>query len=311
MKKKLFCILLSCAAMLVGCGQNSESVAPSTPDPPAPEAEPHIHTPAGHWICDFDSHWRLCECGEEVDKGAHTLQDVNCTVCGSELILWEEGTRQITVYDDYGHCCQVTYYDTEGNVLNDERLEFVYDDNGKYTSMKAYNNGFCYSSYEYTPDADGRVYMATQTSYFEDGSYQVDTYDENFNTLRSVYYDVIEQAEIDHRYTYSEGGSRLSEQTYQDGVLTYEQDCRWNNESGCWEMIAERAYGDDGSLAYTYDDSGNPLSEVHYSPDGSVDVEYTFENTYDLSGNLLYIRIFKNGSFTEQVERLYLRNPDI
>ena len=340
--------------MLVGCGQNSESVAPSTPEPPAPEAEPHIHAPAGHWICDFDNHWRICACGEEVDKGAHTLQDVNCTVCGSELILWEEGTRQITVYDDYGHCCQVTYYDTEGNVLNDERLEFVYDDNGKYTSMKAYNNGFCYSSYEYTPDADDRVYMATQTTNFEDGSYQidtydenfntlrtlyhdavenrendhrftysedgsrmteqtyqVDTYDENFNTLRSVYYDVIEQAEIDHRYTYSEGGSRLSEQTYQDGVLTYEQDCRWNNEAGCWEMIAERAYGDDGSLAYTYDDSGNPLSEVHYSPDGSVDVEYTFENTYDLSGNLLYIRIFKNGSFTEQVERLYLRNPDI
>ena len=308
MKKNLFCILLICAALLSACSKPDTAV---TPESPAPETgESHTHTPASDWICDFDSHWRLCECGEEVEKAAHTLQEVNCTACGSELIVWEEGTRQITVYNDHGDCCQFTYYDAEGNVLSDERLNYVYNADGKFTAMDAYLNGFRYSSYEYLLRADGSVYMATQTSYFEDGSHQVDTYDENFNTMRTVYYDAIEKTELDHRYTYSEGGSRLFEQTYQDGVLTYEQECRWNNEAGYWEMIAERAYGDDGSLAYTYDDFGNPLSEVHYTPDGSVEVEYTFENTYDLSGNCIFKRTFTNGMLTQEMEYIHSIEAD-
>ena len=308
MKKHLFSVLLLCAALLTACGKSN---SPTQPDTPAPDStDVHTHTPTIDWVCDFDNHWRICECGEELEKGAHTLQEVNCTVCGSELIVWDEGVKQITVYNDYGDCCQFTYYDADGNVTSDERLHYVYNADGKFTSMKAYLNGFCYSDYEYLLRADGSVYMATQTSYFEDGSYQVDTYDENFNTTRTIYYDAFEKREIDHRYTYSEDGSRMTEQTYQDGVLTYEQECRWNNEEGCWEIIAEWAHGDDGSIASTYDDFGNLLSEIYYNPDGSLEVEYAYENVYTPDGNRILKRTFTNGMLTQEMEYIHGTDPD-
>lgn len=301
--------LFLCAAALCACTACGQSSTPITPTPDS--SAPHVHAPTADWVCDFDNHWRVCECGEVLEKSAHTLEEVNCTVCGSELIVWEDGTKQVTAYNDYGDCCQFTYYDTDGSVLTDERMEYVYIADGKYTSMKAYNNGFLYSSYEYDLDSAGAIYMATQTSYFEDGSYQIDTYDENFNTLRTVYYDAIEKSETDHRYAYSEDGTRMTEQTYQDGTLTYEQELLWNNEYECfWDTIAERSYGEDGSLAYTYDDSGNPLSEIHYKPDGSLDVEYAYENTYDLSGDLIQIRTFTNGRLTQETEYINGTDPD-
>ncbi len=230
MKKNLFCALLICTALLTACSKPDETITVDliTPDSP----EPHIHAPTGGWICDFDSHWRLCECGEEMDKGEHTLEQVNCTVCGSQVVLWE------------------------------------------------------------------------------DGSYKVDTPDENSRPLRAIYYDAVEHTEIDRRYIYSEDGSRMTEETYLDGALAHEQDCRWNNEAGCWEMTAEKAYGDDGILAYTYDDSGNPLSVIHYNPDGSVKVEYTYENTYDLSGNCIFKRTFTNGILTQEIEFLHSIESD-
>ena len=301
--------LLLCAALLTACGNNN---TPAVPAEPAPDsAEVHTHAPTYDWVCDFDSHWRVCECGEEFEKTAHTIDNVNCTVCGSELIAWEDGTKQVTAYNDYGDYCQFTYYDTDGTILSDERMEYVYTADGKFTSMKAYLNGSLYSEYEYELDSAGAIYMATQTSYFEDGSYQIDTYDAEFNTLRTVYYDAFEKCEIDRRFAYSEDGSRMTEQTYQDGVLTYEQELRWNNEYDCyWDTIAEWSYGDDGSLAYTYDDSGNPLSEIHYKPDGSLEVEYAYENVYDLRGNLIQIRTFTNGKLTQETEYINGTDPD-
>ena len=301
MKPKLFTALLICSALLTACG----SFGKAESSVPAEASSTHIHIPSPDWICDRENHWRECECGEPSAKAAHTLDEVNCTACGSEVVTWEDGATQISVYNRYGDCSQFLYYEADGTLTVDERYEYTYTADGKYTAMKAYSGGFCYSSYEYDLDSEGRVYMATQTTNFEDGSYQIDTYDENFNTLRTVYHDAVENRENDHRFTYSEDGSLLSEQTYQDGVLMYEQECRWDNETGVWNIIAERSYGEDGSLAYTYDDSGNTLSEIHYRPDGSVDVEYGYENVYDLAGNLLLKRTFTNGKLSQEIEYIF------
>lgn len=54
----------------------------------------HIHEPSNAWNSDEDSHWKLCECGEEMEKEFHrwdidqenqeeTMRHI-CTVCGLE-----------------------------------------------------------------------------------------------------------------------------------------------------------------------------------------------------------------------------------
>ena len=303
MKQKFFTTLLVCTALLTACGSSTDSGSTESPAPA------HTHTPSAEWVCDFDSHWHPCECGEQIDKAAHSLEDVNCTVCSSEVVAFEDGSKQITVYNSHGDCSQFIAYDPDGSVTADERSDFVYDADGNMVSMDSYFNGEHNSSYEYKLGSDGEPYMSSYTTYFEDGSYQRDTYDENFNTLRTVYFSAEENTETESRYTYSEDGSRMSEQQYQNGTLTYEQECRWNEE-GFWEMFSERYYGEDESIAYTYDDSGNPLSEIHYKPDGSVDVEYTYENVYDLAGDLMLKRTFTNGMLTMEMEYIYGTDAD-
>lgn len=311
MKKKLLSALLICSALLTACGGSATTEEGSSPaqSASAESSSSHVHIPSPEWVCDFDSHWRICDCGEEMVRAPHNLEEVNCTVCGSELVTFGDGTRQITAYTRYGDCSQFISYDSDGNPTIDERYDYVYDGAGNMSSMNAYSNGFHYASYEYTLGSDGSVYMSSHTSYYEDGSYQLDTYNENFNTLRTVAFDATEKIENDHRFTYSEDGSLMSEDAYQDGVLLYEQECRLSNE-GCWDITYERSYGEDGSLAYTYDDSGNPLSEIRYKPDGSVDVEYAYENVYDLAGNLILKRTFTNGALTQEMEYIFGSDAD-
>ena len=310
MKKPLFCALLLCSALLTACGSPTGTGSTGSTANTEPTAPTHTHAPSADWVCDIDSHWHPCDCGEQLDKAVHTLDEVNCTVCGSEVVTWDNGSRQITVYNSYGDCSQFLYYEADGTLTTDERYDYTYNGERKYTAMKAYNNGFLYSSYEYGLDTANEPYMATHTAYYEDGSYQVDFYDENFNTLRTVYHDAVENTENDHRFTYSEDGSLMTEVTYQDGTLVYEQECRWNRETVCWEVIAERAYGEDGSIAYTYDDSGNTLSEIYYKPDGSADVEYAYENVYNLDGDLILKRTFTNGMLTMEMEYIHSIESD-
>lgn len=56
----------------------------------APTEETHEHAGAGEWLTDENSHWKLCECGEETGKEAHIWKETDnhkaflCTVCGAQ-----------------------------------------------------------------------------------------------------------------------------------------------------------------------------------------------------------------------------------
>lgn len=303
MKKKLFCALLICTALLSACSKPDETITVDLITPDTPEA--HIHTPAGGWICDFDSHWHLCECGEEMDKGEHTLEQVNCTVCGSEVVLWEDGSKQVTVYNEHGDNSQFTRYAPDGSIVSDERLSFVYDDAGNMISMEAYLNGFRYAGYEYTVGSNAEVYMASHTVYNEDGSYQVDTFDENLHTLRTVHYSADNSITTEYRYTYSEDNTHMTEEEYLRGEPVSRREFVLDQYQA-WLPVSDYLYNGEGNdIARTFDDYGNALSEIHYNAQGGVELEFAFENTYDLNGNLLHVRIFKNGIFIEQADHLY------
>lgn len=298
MRKNLLPVLLICTALLAACSKPDETITVDliTPD----SSENHSHASSGDWVCDFDSHWRLCECGVEMDKGVHTPEHVNCTTCGSQIVVWEDGSREVTVYNDHGDNIQFTSYAPDGSVVNDERLTFVYDDKGNMSSMEAYLNGFRYAGYEYAVGSDGDVYMASHAVYAEDGSCKVDTLDENFHTLRTVHYAADNSITSEYRFRYNEDFSQMTEEEYLRGEPVAVREYMLDKYKA-WLLVSDLLYNGEGSdIARTYDDSGNPLSEVHYNAQGGVELEYAFENTYDLNGNLLYVRIFKNGAFVEQ-----------
>lgn len=43
----------------------------------------------------------MCECGEKVDSAAHTLENDVCTVCGTEIVTYQDEMIQLTAYNEY------------------------------------------------------------------------------------------------------------------------------------------------------------------------------------------------------------------
>ena len=118
MKKKLTALICTLAVIApAGC---------SSPEPAAPV---HTHAPLEGWDRNATEHWHNCECGEKLDTAAHELDDLSsCTVCGSEIIDWGDGTFDVYNYDEngstvytvrgelaWGH--QLRIYDAAGNEL--------------------------------------------------------------------------------------------------------------------------------------------------------------------------------------------------
>ena len=107
MKRKKFRGYLICAltlTMLTACG--------------------HTHTAEGGWESNLENHWHTCgECEETFDSAAHTLENDVCTVCGSEIVTYESGEKQLSIYNEHGDCVLFAIYDTAGSVTAEERYE--------------------------------------------------------------------------------------------------------------------------------------------------------------------------------------------
>ena len=121
MKKKLFAIGISCALLLSGCGT------------PAPA---HTHTALNTWEADLVNHQKVCECGEAFDAGAHTLEENICTVCGSEVAIFEDNSGFVYTFTEYGDTFVYLNYDNAGNAEYKEVYEYTYDEQGNKTKLE-------------------------------------------------------------------------------------------------------------------------------------------------------------------------------
>lgn len=61
-----------------------------------PTGETHEHAGEGDWIADEYDHWKLCQCGEEIEREPHIWKESGkasaCTVCGAEKTPAETGS---------------------------------------------------------------------------------------------------------------------------------------------------------------------------------------------------------------------------
>lgn len=269
----------------------------------------HTHT-GSPWACDFENHWQVCQCGEEVSRAAHTLENEVCTVCGSDVVRYDDGTGHITVYDEHGNCIRTTFYAADGSMESKESFVYQYDDNGSMQSMQSHVNGIFQSICTYLPGSDGESYMNSRTEYFEDGGRRYEGYDENGYLLRDTTHAADGNVESDLQYSYNGDYSRMFEKQYIGDMLMQEYEYIVDEE-GLQTTIKGITYNDDGtSYAFAYDDSGNSLSETYYNADGSISQELTYENEYDSEGRLLLVRTFDGGVLSREVEYIHGSDGD-
>lgn len=289
MFKKSITFITLCALLAVsatGCASASVTSTEYTATSSAPAenvTELHTHIASGEWDVNAFSHWRLCDdCGEKTDEGSHTLDDtLTCTVCGREIIEYDDGTRMVCVYTDNGEPLVITEYAPDGELVNDVRYEYEYDDNGCVLKSKETINGVTSVESEYIV-VDGESVCRWSTGYMEDGAKFTDEYDTDGNIIKQVYYNADGTVDTQMEYEYvllSEGFWHETKctETLSDGSVTVIEYNEWGDIASSLSYDAEGALISADTWEYTYDDDGKKTSEKSFT-DGVLTSESTYKN---------------------------------
>jgi len=225
--------------------------------------EKHTHT-ASVWDRDIDSHWQACECGEKMgDAIPHNFVDNQCDEC-STIIDKFAGKIILYNFNDVQDMLRSTEYNTDSEVLSDDRYTYQYDENGNYVHVDAYYNGRLADRYDYSIAEDGENYISKLTSLYEDGSSIIYEYDVEGNTTATHEYDAEEKlvSEAFLEYTYLEDGecylSRVTDHT--DGYK-YITEYNVYGDITRWCEYEKDDLLTDSSYEYEYDEEGRMLSE--------------------------------------------------
>lgn len=242
------------------------------------------HTVSESYERDAKDHWQLCECGEEVNRAAHKLVDVTCTVCGSEVWTDDDGSANVYNYDTNGDLLRTTSYDAGGNVTCDQTRVYAYDEEGDLTGLTTFENGQLSGETEFAPGSDGLWYEARYTGYHGDGSRFTNEYNETGDRLVFLSYDANGVLQEESRYEYAQTADG---ETYNSKVSSVFADgstsvCEYNEQ---FDILREAICDADGTAIsdlryeYEYDEKGRKKTEKRYQ--GDILIEEFFYKTIE------------------------------
>ncbi len=270
----------------------------------------HTHTATGEWYADLDGHWQKCECGATINKEMHNVKDDECTICGSEIVFYEDGGAQLTLYNEHGDPTYCATYAEDESLMFEGSYEYTYDENGDMHSEAYYDNGVPSYEFEYAHSESGETYLADAVYYHEDGTKSFCKYDVNGNYLYYANLDAEGNVLDATEYEYNEERSWMSAKEYSNEVLAAEYEYAIDEE-GNQQPLKEITYNEDGSwIGIEYDLYDNPVIEIHSDAEGNVELDRRYEHTYDEDGNKLLTKTYDNGVLTEEVEFLFGSDED-
>lgn len=104
---------------------------------------------------------------------------------------YDDLSKEIVKYDEYGATVSSVVYDAQGNVTFSVIYENEYDSEGNFLNEKKYENGVltCLWEYSYYTDGHSGTHVSQRTEYFNDGSILVTVYSEDDEITSETYYD--------------------------------------------------------------------------------------------------------------------------
>lgn len=260
--------------------------------------------PVFEWQRDLVNHWKVDKAGEMQAFGTHVLDDeLVCSVCGSQVSAWDDGSGDVYDYDAMGNLLRYTGFDETGAKTTESTHALTCNEDGVLLLDLEYVDGVFYGEYVYRADEDGWPVPVRQTCYDADGSVSVNEYDEAGNLVRASVCDaegaliveILSEYEMDAsgwyyeaksltRFTsgesfYSErnsyGDETRSLNKNADGVVWSDTVCEYEYVDGVLRWKKQYSFGV-LSLEAEYDDQGNLVKETEYPGDGSY-IVYSYD----------------------------------
>lgn len=280
----------------------------------APTEEPALPCPVFEWERNGVEHWHVLDNGEKTDIAAHTLDDsMLCTVCGSEVWLFDALSAEVYDYDAFGNLVRQTSFDEEGVLTYEAAYTLTYDENNNLIHSLEFVNDVLFGESTFALSPEGDVVPVTQLAWYDDGTWALNEYDEYGNCIRSVSYDADDSilaetisefkrdawgwfyeaqttTTMDDSVFYSEHneyGDKTRSYMTEGGVAwsdhVYEYGYQNGSKLWCKDYSEGRLYRES-----VYDqDSGMLIKETEYLEDGTKSV-----SEYNLIGDPLSIVFF-------------------
>ena len=180
----------------------------------------------------------------------------SCALAGEEVCLkesvdyYEDGSRQVGFYDEYGVVESDTMYLADGSVDTQYTYENTYDDQGNLLERVCFEDGVRKWETRFILGQDGILYESAMISYNADGSIAFD---------RICDYKFDDQGNLCYR-SQTSGGVIVNERFYE------------LDPAGNVYRSLEIAYREDGTKSdeYIFDDQRNQTQHIAYNPDGSI-----------------------------------------
>lgn len=263
----------------------TEPATEAATEPETEAATEHVHTATGEWDRDAKQHWQVCEDGEKLNVGEHTLDDEGiCSVCHSLVTDYGEGQFIVNNHDEHGDTVRYTYYDADGSVVEEEFTEYGLDAEGNCYELKT-------TRYDYTY---GAIYVSEYNEYGDQTARTISDLEGN-----------VEQTDRFER-EYNDEGDPIWEKSYTNDVLVQEITGYQTYVDGEYTMRFPETvidYYEDGTKLVTdYGDDGEVAKETYYKADGTVEKEWTYTYETDSEGNWTSIKVYEGERLVKETE---------
>ncbi len=304
------------------------TTAPQTDDGKDPEG--HTHKAVEGWLVDRENHWHLCECGEIIERAAHTVTDEVCTGCEAQVSKMNDGTVVVYQFDEHENALLNVIYKPDGTITYKQIGEFTYNDDGmllsefytKYAKFedgreststlredytydqkgnrlteKQYEDGKLTYECEFSLDADGEEYTSKDIYYEEDGSKVVKEYDEEYNVLSEVWYDA--------------NGNVIDQSQKFDAEACKDLFGTWSGEIDLTEMIIDETLDEGMTLPDGFDYPCNAVITFVFKNDGTCHAQMTVDPQQfktmmiELAVEAVYLSAEEQGMTRKQADEVF------